>query len=610
MTILCNRRHATEDSAYALYAEMLRSACVDYACIGGDCQEPETHMFHLPKALTVKYPLRLSVAHKHHGRQMLSGWPEEPSDVSQRVDEENNILMETWLENWTKLDLDKKFYSQLRDVFRRSVVTSELYDPNINLPSDTDQTLADVSDVDYNSEVVRGPTTKMTEDANADDEGMPPLPAAPRSGSTFSPLRFNLQEAAYEDIEGDDLVGKTSIFYGQTLVVNGQTGYAHNDGNFRTTDGSIVGKFGDDGSLYPLGGKFLPRPKQYPGPCMIAKMVYHIQVPSMVDNNSPLYDVILIKDDDQVGFATTSGDFVTEDGAIVGRLEADSGLISDTADDTVGNAFSVQDDGYKVASQRLAELPLLQLVFTPHDEQVTELTRVGLQARIQSLVPPEHGLDQQSLGAQIDQTNKMICGLPHKDNGFRDCANDQILACIRETGVIDVNGNEIPLQDIESNDDNDYGSEGDGDGGEGGEGDGKGEASDDGDNSQGASVRAVRRPFSEQRDELSNLVNADHAMNNIVLQERDEEGTVRLYYPSRTGRLMLSDAASQPGQNVMSRTIAVFSTDSPNLYDIRGPDNSIIASVKRADGKSPWTLANDTTDSDALEEEEEEQEEE
>lgn len=33
------------------------------------------------------------------------------------------------------------------------------------------------------------------------------------------------------------------------------------------------------------------------------------------------------------GFATTSGDFVTEDGAIVGRFEADSGLISDTAGD-------------------------------------------------------------------------------------------------------------------------------------------------------------------------------------------------------------------------------------------------------------------------------------
>lgn len=300
------------------------------------------------------------------------------------------------------------------------------------------------------------------------------------------------------------------------------------------------------------------------------------------------------------GFATTSGDFVTEDGAIVGRFEADSGLISDTAGDRVGNAFSVQDDGYRVASHRLAEFPPLQLVFTPHDEQVTELTRVGLQARIQSIVPPEHGLYQQSLGAQIDQTNKMICGLPHTDNVFRDCANDQIVACIRETGVIDVNGNGIPLHEIESNDDSSNGSEGDGDGGEG----------DDGDNSQGASVRAIHRPFSELRDELSNLVNADHAMNNIVLQERDEEGTVCLYYPSQTGRLMLSDAASTPGQNVMSRTIAVFLTDSPNLYDIRGLDNSIIASVKRADGKSPWTLANNTTDPDALEEEEEEQEEE
>lgn len=127
---------------------------------------------------------------------------------------------------------------------------------------------------------------------------------------------------------------------------------------------------------------------------------------------------------DQVGFATTSGDFVTKDGAIVGHSEADSGLISDTAGDTVGNAFSVQDDAYRVASQRLAEFPLLQLVFIPRDEQVTELTRVGLQASIQSLVPPERGLYQQSLGARIDQTNEMICGLPHTDNVFRDCAND------------------------------------------------------------------------------------------------------------------------------------------------------------------------------------------
>ncbi|OBW67121.1 MAG: Uncharacterized protein AUREO_028070 [Aureobasidium pullulans] len=518
------------------------------------------------------------------GRCFQAGRRNRPTSVSALTKRTTSLWrLGSRFENWTKLDLDKKFYSHLRDIFRRSVVTSELYDPNINLSSDTDQTLADASDVDYNSEVVRGPITKMTEDANADDEGMPPLPAAPNSGSTFSPLQFSLQEAAYEDIGGDDLVGKASIFYGQTLVVNGKTGYAHNDGSFRTTDGTIVGKFGDDGSLYPLSGKFLPQPKQYSGPCNIAKMVYHIQVPSMVDKSSPLYDVILIKDDDQVGFVTTSGDFVTEDGAIVGRFEADSGLISDTAGDTVGNAFSVQDDGYRVASQRLAEFRPLQLVSTPRDEQVTELTRVGLQASIQSLVPPEHDFYQQSSGARIDQTNEMICGLPHTDNVFRDSANDQILACIRETGVIDVNGNKIPLHDIESNDDSSNGSEGDGDGGEG---DGKGEASDDGDNSQ------------------------DHAMNNIVLQERDEEGTVRLYYPSRTGRLMLSDAASQPGQNVMSRTIAVFSTDSPNLYDIRGPDNSIIASVKRADGKSPWTLANNTTDPDALDEEEEEHEEE
>jgi hypothetical protein len=39
---------------------------------------------------------------------MITGRPAEPSDVKQREDKIKKILMQTWLENWTRLDLDEK----------------------------------------------------------------------------------------------------------------------------------------------------------------------------------------------------------------------------------------------------------------------------------------------------------------------------------------------------------------------------------------------------------------------------------------------------------------------------------------------------------------------
>jgi hypothetical protein len=71
--ILCNRKHLIEDSAYALFAEMIRSACIDHACIVDQCHEQDTHLLHLPKHLAAKHPLRVSVAHKHHGPLILPG---------------------------------------------------------------------------------------------------------------------------------------------------------------------------------------------------------------------------------------------------------------------------------------------------------------------------------------------------------------------------------------------------------------------------------------------------------------------------------------------------------------------------------------------------------
>ena len=77
------------------------------ACVEGRCPEQETQLFHLRKCLQIKHSLRLSVAHKHHWLHMITDRPDEPSDVKQRKDKINKILTQTWLESWTKLDLDE-----------------------------------------------------------------------------------------------------------------------------------------------------------------------------------------------------------------------------------------------------------------------------------------------------------------------------------------------------------------------------------------------------------------------------------------------------------------------------------------------------------------------
>jgi hypothetical protein len=66
MRILCDRKDVMEDLVYALYADMIRSACIDQASIAGQYHEQDTRLFHLPKHLAAKHPFPLSVGFKHH----------------------------------------------------------------------------------------------------------------------------------------------------------------------------------------------------------------------------------------------------------------------------------------------------------------------------------------------------------------------------------------------------------------------------------------------------------------------------------------------------------------------------------------------------------------
>jgi hypothetical protein len=60
-----------------------------------------------PVTIFKSHPLKFSVAHRHHGRQMRSGWMLEPKSLNDRHDNLNNMLIETWSVNAMKHALDE-----------------------------------------------------------------------------------------------------------------------------------------------------------------------------------------------------------------------------------------------------------------------------------------------------------------------------------------------------------------------------------------------------------------------------------------------------------------------------------------------------------------------
>jgi hypothetical protein len=83
----------------------------------------------------MRNPLKLSVAHKVHGRQMRTGWPECPKFLADRQEKDNNILIETWFSNVVKFDYPEVFHDDLRKMVRSINIPRELYNPHAPRPT-------------------------------------------------------------------------------------------------------------------------------------------------------------------------------------------------------------------------------------------------------------------------------------------------------------------------------------------------------------------------------------------------------------------------------------------------------------------------------------------
>lgn len=66
------------------------------------------------------------MAHRVHGRQMLTGWKQEPTSISDRDDTINNILIETRVTNFAKSNFPSTECPVIQKCFREINMPSEL----------------------------------------------------------------------------------------------------------------------------------------------------------------------------------------------------------------------------------------------------------------------------------------------------------------------------------------------------------------------------------------------------------------------------------------------------------------------------------------------------
>jgi hypothetical protein len=92
-------------------------------------EEEYREFFDLPLSIYLRHPLCLSVAHKIHGKSMATGWTRKPRHLSDRNNDLNNILIETWTSNASKLDMLKEGCDTLRrEIERVKISPPYLYD--------------------------------------------------------------------------------------------------------------------------------------------------------------------------------------------------------------------------------------------------------------------------------------------------------------------------------------------------------------------------------------------------------------------------------------------------------------------------------------------------
>lgn len=85
----------------------------------------------LPLTAFVRHFLRFAVGHRHHNRQMLTGWMiGSPSSIADRNDTMNNVLIESSASNYAKWDFAEPTYDRIKALMKLIRVPTKFYNPD------------------------------------------------------------------------------------------------------------------------------------------------------------------------------------------------------------------------------------------------------------------------------------------------------------------------------------------------------------------------------------------------------------------------------------------------------------------------------------------------
>lgn len=123
ITILCNRYWPTEDTTITIFLECIFQVCVGTMVVKAEDSDVKHKMrakyaefLGLPLGIEPKNPLRFTVTHRVHGRQIHTGWPPLPTRLMDCIDKKNSILIETQSSNYFKYNFHESYYPRLKDL--------------------------------------------------------------------------------------------------------------------------------------------------------------------------------------------------------------------------------------------------------------------------------------------------------------------------------------------------------------------------------------------------------------------------------------------------------------------------------------------------------------
>ncbi|EME38225.1 hypothetical protein DOTSEDRAFT_75709 [Dothistroma septosporum NZE10] len=126
MRTVCNKKWRTKDNEEKLYLEIGFQYCCSFTKKPGLqwLKAKYGDRLGLPLVIWLKSPLRFSIAHHVHGGGILTGGrSKEPKDVKERMFDENNMLMESWYWNSSKVDMAEEYYGELQKTLSAARIT-------------------------------------------------------------------------------------------------------------------------------------------------------------------------------------------------------------------------------------------------------------------------------------------------------------------------------------------------------------------------------------------------------------------------------------------------------------------------------------------------------